>query len=221
MSPGEKELGELVIRHLIDLSASKCTVSEADILEAEDDVVREILAGVLTLHEELDHREHCRQRATLELEELNDTLERRVAAQAQAIMVLSTRVIEVLPGILVLPLIGTVDSARAQQIMEQALGAVAEQGASVLIVDVTGVPVIDSEVTLHLLKTVEAVGLLGARAILSGVSPSNAQSLARLGADLSRIQTRGSLQVALQSALAMTNRAVVARAAPDAKPRNI
>ena len=204
----DSALGERILQHLIDISASKCTITEEEIAAEPNDTTRDLLAGLLTLHEELEYRQQQRQQTVEKLQDLTSKLEHRVAVQAQAILVLSTPVIEVVPGILILPLIGNVDTVRAQQIMEQSLSAVVEHEASVFIIDVTGVTAIDHEVTAHLLNTVDAVRLLGARAILSGISPANAMALVKLGVDIEKIQPHGSLQGALRSALTMTKRVI-------------
>lgn len=128
-----------------------------------------------------------------------------IEQQSAAILELSTPVTEIWDGILVMPLIGTVDTARAQQIIDALLDAIAASQASCAIIDITGVPVIDTEVADHLLKTVSAAKMLGADVILSGVSPHNAQTLVKLGVDLSAIATKGSLKAALQLALTQTD----------------
>jgi rsbT co-antagonist protein RsbR len=110
--------------------------------------------------------------------------------------------------ILVLPLIGTIDTARAQQIMENLLEAVVKARAAVVIIDITGVPVVDTKVANHLLKTVQATRLLGADAVLTGVSPHNAQTLVRLGVDLTKVSTKSSLQAGLKLAFELTRQKV-------------
>jgi rsbT co-antagonist protein RsbR len=141
-----------------------------------------------------------------ELEAKLETIE----LQARSILDLSTPVIQVWDGILVLPLIGSIDTARAEQILQNLLRAVAARGAAVVILDITGVPMIDTAVANHLLETVKATRLLGAKAILAGVSPSIAQTLVRLGIDLTGIDSRAHLQSALALAFTMTGKRVVA-----------
>lgn len=205
----DSPLGRRILQHLVDISLSKCTITDEEIVAEPDETTRDVLAALLLMYEELEYREHQRQQTLAQLTELMTNLEQRVTMQAQAILVLSTPVIEVVPGILVLPLIGVVDRVRAQQIMEQSLAAVVEHQASVVIIDVTGVSVIDNEVTGHLLNTVDAIGLLGARVILSGVSPASAMAFVKLGVDLEKLEPHGSLQSALRSALAKTKRRIV------------
>lgn len=201
MPASDRNLGARVLEHLLELAASRCSITEETLHAEEDPETRDILTGILTLHEDLEHQEKLRQ----EKEELED----RVNKQSRAILELSTPVIEVWRDVLILPLIGTVDTNRAQQILEQVLSAVAEKAAAVLIVDITGVPVVDTGVASHLIKTTEAVKLLGAHCILTGVSPTNAQTLVKLGVDLSTIMTKSSLNAGLKAAFALTNRIVV------------
>lgn len=124
-----------------------------------------------------------------------------VSAQRQAIIELSTPVIQIWDGIVVLPLIGTIDSVRTRQIMESLLNRVVETQSEVAILDLTGVTVVDTAVANHLMKTVEAAELLGTRCILTGISPAIAQTLVHLGVDLGHITTCSSLKMGLQQAL--------------------
>jgi len=124
-----------------------------------------------------------------------------ISAQQQSIRELSTPVIQVWDGVVILPLIGTIDTARASQITENLLDAIVRTQASVAIIDITGVPVVDTAVANRLLKSVQAAGMLGAEAILTGVSPNNAQSLVKLGVDLSGLTTMSSLMAGLKWAL--------------------
>lgn len=124
-----------------------------------------------------------------------------VASQRAAILELSTPVIEIWNGIMVLPLIGTIDSVRTRQIMESLLTRVVETQAEVVILDLTGVSVVDTAVANHLMKTIEAAELLGTHCILTGISPAIAQTMVHLGVDLGHITTCSSLRVGLQQAL--------------------
>jgi rsbT co-antagonist protein RsbR len=119
---------------------------------------------------------------------------RVIKEQQQAMLALSTPVLQIRDQILVLPLIGTIDSARAAQIVEQLLNSIVDTQASVVILDITGVPVIDTAVANHLIKTIQAAKMLGADTIITGISPANAQTLVTLGVDLSMMTTRGSLR---------------------------
>ena len=120
--------------------------------------------------------------------------ERVIKEQQQAMLALSTPVLQIRDLILVLPLIGTIDSARAAQIVEQLLNSIVDTQASVVIIDITGVPVIDTAVANHLIKTIQAAKMLGANTIITGISPANAQTLVTLGVDLSMLTTRGTLR---------------------------
>jgi anti-anti-sigma regulatory factor len=139
---------------------------------------------------------------------LNLELERKldiIQKQREAILELSTPVLEVWDGILVMPLVGTVDTQRAQQIMEDLLESVAKGQAAVVIIDITGVPVIDTQVGDHLLKTMEAAKMLGAEVILTGMSPTNAQTVVKLGMDLDRVNAKSTLKAGLNQALRMSS----------------
>lgn len=130
--------------------------------------------------------------------------------QQRSILELSTPVIRLWEGILALPLIGTIDSARAAQIMENLLTAIVQQRATHVILDVTGVPVFDTNVASHLIKTVGAATLLGAYCILVGISPQMAQTLVHLDVDFGRLTTAASLEDGLRQALARANHRIVA-----------
>lgn len=136
-----------------------------------------------------------------------ETLQRHQAA----IRELSTPVIKTYEGVLLLPLVGTIDSHRAQQIMETVLVQVAEQQARVLLLDIAGVPVVDTKVADHLLKTTAAVRLLGAETILTGISAQVARTIVQLGVDISAMHTRARLADGLEMALKMVGREVVRR----------
>lgn len=114
---------------------------------------------------------------------------------------LSTPVIQVWDEIQVLPLIGTIDSERARQMTEQLLERIVDQQARVVIIDITGVPTVDTAVADHILKTAKAAGLVGARAILVGISPQVAQTLVRLGVSLDQIETYSDMRTGLERAL--------------------
>lgn len=115
---------------------------------------------------------------------------------------LSTPVIDVWHEIQVLPLIGVIDSTRAQQMTEQLLERIVKRQARVVIIDITGVPTVDTAVADHLLKTTHAASLVGARAILVGISPQVAQTLVRLGVSLGDVETYADLRSGLEHALA-------------------
>ena len=114
---------------------------------------------------------------------------------------LSTPVIQVWDEVQVLPLIGVIDSTRAQQMTEQLLERIVDGQARVVIIDITGVPTVDTAVADHLLKTAKAAGLVGAKAILVGISPQVAQTLVRLGVSLAEIETYADMRSGLEHAL--------------------
>lgn len=124
-----------------------------------------------------------------------------IRAQAAALRELSTPLIPISEQVMVMPLIGTVDSHRTQQVMDTLLQGIAETQALVTIIDITGVPVVDSQVANALIQAARAVRLLGAQVILTGIRPEVAQTLVGLGVDLSGIITRGSLQSGITFAL--------------------
>jgi PAS domain S-box-containing protein len=128
-------------------------------------------------------------------------MERRVRDQAQAILDVSVPVVQIWEGILAVPLIGTLDSQRTQDFMERLLERIVETRSEVALVDITGVPIIDTQTATHLIETFAAVRLLGASVILTGVRPAIAQTLVHLGIDLSSVITRPSLAAGLQLAL--------------------
>ena len=113
---------------------------------------------------------------------------------------------------LLLPLVGTVDSHRAEQIMETLLMRVVEEQARAVIVDIAGVPVVDTKVADHLLKTTEAVRLLGAETILTGISAQIARTIVQLGVDISAIHTRSSLADGLELALGLCGKVITSKA---------
>jgi rsbT co-antagonist protein RsbR len=127
--------------------------------------------------------------------------EQVIEAQRSTLRELSAPLLPISNHTVILPLIGTVDTQRAQQIMETLLEGVAHHQADVAIVDITGVQVIDTQVANALIQAAQAVRLLGAQVVLTGIGPTMAQTLIHLGADLSTIVTRGSLQNGIAYAL--------------------
>lgn len=126
-----------------------------------------------------------------------------ILRQTDEIAEISTPVIQVWDGIVALPIIGTLDSARTQVVMENLLQQIVETGSSIAILDISGVPAVDSLVAQHLIKTVSATRLMGAECIISGIRPEIAQTVVHLGIDLSNIITKASLASALRAAFNM------------------
>jgi rsbT co-antagonist protein RsbR len=126
--------------------------------------------------------------------------ERVIHEQQEAIRELSTPVLQVRDRLLILPIIGVLDTARARQLTEQLLGAIRDNRATVVVIDITGVATIDRTVANHLVQTVEASRLMGASTILTGLSPDIAQTLVDLGVDLGMMKTVGDLQGGLEEA---------------------
>jgi rsbT co-antagonist protein RsbR len=140
--------------------------------------------------------------------------EQIIVRQQQEMMELSTPVVQLWEGVLGLPLIGTLDSARTQVVMESLLQRIVDTGARVAIIDITGVPTVDTLVAQHLLKTVAAARLMGADCIISGIRPQIAQTVVHLGLDLSTVVTKATLADAFAVALQRVGLSVVRAAAP-------
>lgn len=125
-----------------------------------------------------------------------------ILRQTDEITEISTPVIRVWDGIVALPIIGTLDSARTQIVMENLLQEIVNTGSSIAILDISGVPAVDSLVAQHLIKTVSATRLMGAECIISGIRPEIAQTVVHLGIDLSNVVTKSTLASALKHAFA-------------------
>jgi rsbT co-antagonist protein RsbR len=130
------------------------------------------------------------------------TREDIIKRQQQDLLELSTPVIKLFEGVLAVPMIGTLDSSRTQVVMETLLQRIVDTGSKLAIIDITGVPTVDTLVAQHLLKTVSAIRLMGAECIISGIRPQIAQTIVHLGIDLQGIATKSSLADALSLAMA-------------------
>lgn len=160
--------------------------------------------------------------ATLRLVIMETTVsagEELIARQRQQLMEVATPVIKLWDGVVAVPLIGTLDSARSQVVMESLLEAIVDQRAAYAILDITGVPTVDSLVAQHLMKTVAAARLMGAECIVSGIRPAIAQTIVHLGIDLGSIITRAGLADALAYALTQQGIVVSPRPVAGASPR--
>jgi rsbT co-antagonist protein RsbR len=159
------------------------------------------LVGTITDISEIKRRQEEIERLEAEINEKRTVIE----AQAAMIDQLAVPVIQVWQGILLLPLIGMIDSRRATQVMENMLEAIGRTQSEFVILDITGVPVVDTAVASYLLRSVQAAQLLGAQCMLVGISPEIAQTLVGLGVDFSQIMTRASLQNGLEYAMRRLN----------------
>ena len=142
------------------------------------------------------------------IEVFQKTRENVISRQQQEMLELSTPVVELWNGLLALPLIGTLDSERTQIVMQNLLEAIVEKRADLAIIDITGVPTVDTLVAQHLLKTVAAARLMGADCIISGIRPQIAQTIIHLGVDLAGVMTKATLADAFQLALKKKNLAI-------------
>ena len=140
-----------------------------------------------------------------------------ISRQQQEMLELSTPVVELWEGVLALPLIGTLDSARTQVVMESLLQRIVDTGSGIAIIDITGVPTVDTLVAQHLLKTVAAARLMGADCIISGIRPQIAQTIVHLGVDLSEVITKATLADAFLVALQRTGASLSKSAAVKPK----
>lgn len=137
-------------------------------------------------------------------------MEEELRTQSQEILEMATvPIVQVWEGVVLVPLIGTLDSQRTQQLMERLLNRITETGSPVAVLDITGVPTVDTQTAQHLIETISAVRLLGAEVVLTGVRPIIAQTLVHLGIDLSNVITRASLAAGLRMALATLHLTVV------------
>jgi rsbT co-antagonist protein RsbR len=169
------------------------------------------------LQQELKDNPQLLYQETLEINDILDSLnivttetfikgrEEVILRQTDEISEISTPVIRVWEGVLALPIIGTLDSARTQVVMENLLEKIVETGSRVAILDISGVPAVDSLVAQHLIKTVSATRLMGAECIISGIRAEIAQTIVHLGIDLSNIHTKASLASALKLAFSILN----------------
>jgi len=143
-----------------------------------------------------------------------------IARQQRELMELSTPVVRLWDGVLALPLIGTLDSERTQVVMENLLQKIVETGSAIAIIDITGVPIVDTLVAQHLLKTVAAARLMGADCIISGIRPQIAQTIVHLGVDLKDVITKATLSDALSIAFQRTGYVVRKHGGSDSASSN-
>ena len=156
----------------------------------------ELVEGIVNVSDILDSL------SILTLEAFIKGREEVILRQTSEINEISTPVIRVWEGILALPIIGTLDSERTQVIMENLLQEIVNTGSNIAILDISGVPTVDTLVAQHLIKTVNATRLMGAECIISGIRPEIAQTIVHLGIDLTGVQTKASMASALGTAFA-------------------
>ena len=138
-----------------------------------------------------------------------ESWERTVSLQKIALQELSAPLIPVFEKISIMPLVGTIDTERARLIMENLLNGVVKHRAEVVLIDITGVPVVDTMVAHHIIQAAEAVRLVGAKCMLVGIRPEIAQTIVNLGIDLNQFSTNSTLRKGIEKALEMTNRKIV------------
>ncbi|MET7391448.1 STAS domain-containing protein [Streptomyces sp. NPDC005529] len=147
------------------------------------------------------------------IETYTQTRDELITAQAEQLMELSTPVVRLWDGVIAVPLVGTLDSARTQVVMEKLLQALVDTGSEQAIIDITGVPAVDTQVAQHLLKTIVAARLMGAECTVSGIRPQIAQTIVALGIEFDGIVTKATLADALKLALRRSGVEVVPRKA--------
>ncbi|MGG3926954.1 STAS domain-containing protein [Metabacillus fastidiosus] len=135
--------------------------------------------------------------------------QKTVNLQKIALQELSAPLIPIFDNITVMPLVGTIDTERAKRIMENLLQGVVKHRAQVVLIDITGVPVVDTMVAHHIIQASEAVRLVGAKCLIVGIRPEIAQTIVNLGINLNQIITKNSLQKGVEAALEMTNRKII------------
>ena len=210
MTRNSEEIAGLVVRHLVEILGGACSITQDEIERTEEDrSLCEILTGLLFLHQDLVFRAQERKnaedklRAAVQLlEDRNKELETSRAALATLAAELSTPIIKLWRGVLMLPVIGSVDGHRASEMMSQLLTAVAAEKAEYVVLDLTGVSTIDTETANHFVRILGAVELLGAHGIVAGVQPSVSLSVVALGVDLRGIRTVRNVQQALAVCMA-------------------
>ncbi|MDN3295787.1 STAS domain-containing protein [Streptomyces ficellus] len=191
-SPTATSMAVLSLKEAL-LSAVQHTTRDSAELFSAAILVNRLLdaAGVLSFETYVEGREEIIQR------------------QSRQLLEVSTPVVRLWRHVLAVPLIGTLDTARTQVVMESLLQAIQDDEAQVAIIDITGVPAVDTAVAQHLMHTVNAVRLMGADCVISGIRPPIAQTIAQLGIDLSTILTRATLADALGAAIQLTDQPAV------------
>jgi rsbT co-antagonist protein RsbR len=165
--------------------------------------LKDALSEVLDLHDAQDLRDFVEYSAVIDrlglytVEVYAKAREELISDQAEQLLELSTPVVKLWDGVVAIPLVGTLDSARAQVVMERLLQTLVDTGSPYAIIDITGVPAVDTQVAQHILKTVVAARLMGADCVISGIRPQIAQTIVTLGIEFGDIVTKASLADAL------------------------
>jgi rsbT co-antagonist protein RsbR len=133
----------------------------------------------------------------------------KIAAQSKSLVSMSTPVTQIWSGLLLLPLVGLIDSRRAQEIMDNTLKMISERGAQCFILDISGVAVVDTAVANHLIKITKATNLMGCECIISGLSPAIAQTMVELGIDVGNVRTTANLKAAIEIGFSKLNMRIV------------
>ncbi|WFF02391.1 STAS domain-containing protein [Micromonospora sp. WMMD964] len=184
-------------------SATETTIS----VFALKDVLAELMqetGGANALHDFVAFSKLVDDMGLYTFESFVRTRESLIADQAEQLLELSTPVVKLWEGVVAVPLVGTLDSARAQVVMERLLQTLVDTGSPYAIIDITGVPAVDTQVAQHILKTVVAARLMGADCIISGIRPQIAQTIVALGIEFGDIATKASLADALRHVLRLT-----------------
>lgn len=202
-SPTATSLAVLSLKEALLTAVQHTTRDSAELFSAAILINRVLdAAGVLSFETYVEGREEVIQR------------------QSRQLLEVSTPVVRLWRHVLAVPLIGTLDTARTQVVMESLLQAIQDNETQVAIIDITGVSTVDTAVAQHLMHTVNAVRLMGADCVISGIRPPIAQTIAQLGIDLSTILTRATLADALAAAIRLTDQPAVGAgpAAPHDRP---
>jgi rsbT co-antagonist protein RsbR len=142
------------------------------------------------------------------VETYSKVINESISAQSQALMEMSTPVTQIWEGILMLPVVGIIDSKRAQEIMATTLAKISETQAQVFIMDISGVAVVDTQVANHMIQITKATRLMGCESTISGLSPSIAETIVQLGIDVGKVRTTATLKDALSSAFRRVGMAI-------------